>query len=383
MVDDAQAGNTSDSEITVVHSYKSEDPIDLDDAYNASPDLSNLETAAAMIRSRDFEAIDPHGDLYLEVGADPLVFFQVESERLRRARFQTLKGSRRPIDRPWIVRLPGDPAALRFLFHILHGNNEQIPLLASPEANFTIQPYLWALVDCANKFCSIEILQPWAWRWALDCRHVATIVNDAMSIGQKDDSQLLFVAWELGDIPLFGLVVAGLAKNYEATMDYQEVHRRIPRLEGEAAELQHGFTANILIRIELVRNVRNGLVKAMLKPFRKLDDGCARQIFSCRNSSTFCDCDIIIRGSIKCSLAKEQLWPLPRPTEMDISVWELFETLAKIRYYSFCGGTCSATVEQAVKSRMDVACQNFELPAEMSNHLTQRGIQSGLITIEE
>lgn len=52
-----------------------------------------------------------------------------------------------------------------------------------------------------------------------------------MTVEIEDDFQLLSIAWKLGDIELFRLVIAGLAKNYRATMNYK--HIQIPRIEGE------------------------------------------------------------------------------------------------------------------------------------------------------
>lgn len=130
MPDDTVASEAGGSDIDTT--FESDDSSD--DAYGSGTELFETHSPTAVIDSGDFEAIDSHGDLYLQVDSNQFVYFRVQSERLRgfssKSMRRLLDSGDQPIDKYWVIHLLSDHDAWRVLLHILHGNIARIPLRA-------------------------------------------------------------------------------------------------------------------------------------------------------------------------------------------------------------------------------------------------------------
>jgi hypothetical protein len=115
------------------------------------------------------EAIDPDGDLLLVIGAEiyagPADRFRVCSAAMRRA-CQPWKSmlfgpwhEAKPAHGDWVVQLPeDDPGAMSILLLIVHGRVAEVPERPSLDE-------LQELVQVADKYDLLHILQPWTRCW--------------------------------------------------------------------------------------------------------------------------------------------------------------------------------------------------------------------------
>ncbi|KAI1141087.1 hypothetical protein F5Y05DRAFT_410939 [Hypoxylon sp. FL0543] len=314
-----------------------------------------MATSGSLIR------VDPDGDLFLKVGeGEAEVTYVVCSKTLARSCrfFKTLlygefAESKNQLQEgaEWTVSLPDDgPEAMYTILCILHTKFNYVPEHTNPVD-------LYGITVLTDKYDLTHILRPWAKVWAKDMlRYV--------SIFRKHVTMRIWIAWELGDEPLFKEMVQRLVFNIDARAADGELY--------EDGTLQPtGFLDFIrAARLEKISEILSGAQE--LFNFLNTTDSRA-----CRIQSE--ECATTLRTGMTMSLQRERLFPLPEANEVRQGIRRLRENLVSLDltgsgHYPPCSYT-----RNLVEHALQVVGNGVALQEPFLQHLRSQAEKTGLL----
>lgn len=185
--------------------------------------------------------LDPWGDLTLRIGpdgeaedyiVDPRALARASPvfERMLYGDFAEGNQSAGEAVGGWTVRLPDDnPWTMGRFLSTMHGNyDESLGSLSIDE--------VYDLILVAHYYDAIRLLQPWAGAW-LD--HVKSLTEDVHAPPLK----MLWVAWELGSVPLVHEICRCIVLEFDAA-DFANAlcDANVQTPPGALGESRQGFT---------------------------------------------------------------------------------------------------------------------------------------------
>ncbi|KAH8204659.1 hypothetical protein TruAng_001134 [Truncatella angustata] len=158
--------------------------------------------------------LDPWGDLTLRIGPDgatedyivcPRTLARTSPvfERMLYGDFAEADPSTRAAMGEWIVRLPEDkPVTMGLFLSIIHGSYDETL------RNLSLDK-IYDLTVVVHYYDATKVLRPWVEVWI---NHIANLVEDINTPMLK----VLWIAWELGAIPLFQTVSRYVLLEFDA-----------------------------------------------------------------------------------------------------------------------------------------------------------------------
>ncbi|KAH7123002.1 hypothetical protein EDB81DRAFT_665774 [Dactylonectria macrodidyma] len=258
---------------------------------------------------------DPHGDVKLQVGPredSGQIMFTVCSRTLARVSpvFERMLFGNFAESRPntlnskneWIVKLPADKAGPLALFmYISHGHLHRIPKKLSIDK-------LYDLTTLTNYYDSTRILGPWVHSWM-------DFVEDDVRNSKASLSKALWVSWEFGHRELFERVAHKMLMESDGPIGAND-----PKFQ------DLGMPPQIIERID---DIRFTTIQSLLDVFQDMIENlivvdekprwCRHAVWMGHHR-----CESMILGSMTFCLARANLWPLPHPEDVEISIIGLY-----------------------------------------------------------
>ncbi|KAJ1324712.1 BTB/POZ domain-containing protein [Microdochium nivale] len=284
----------------------------------------------------DESIVDPRGDLWLHTqgtdsqGCSTQVRFRVCSRTLARASpafddmlfgnfAEAATNQSSDSDSDWTIKLPEDPSsAMKLLFEIMHSRHQHQTALSS--AHETLIPRLYDLLVVADKYDCIDLFRPWAASWV-----------HRLNAKDKSERDLLHLSWVFYQL--------GHATGYKAVMTRLIMDFPVSRCDDGAkafaALLPHVLPHDLLEKVESIRRRFAGnLLRPVNLNVEQLVKGDV-VIFG-----TFCkvkspdsetsDCEALMLGKAIRGLQKGNLWPLPVPDTIPLSLRALDALISQL-----------------------------------------------------
>ncbi|OTA96248.1 hypothetical protein M434DRAFT_28111 [Hypoxylon sp. CO27-5] len=283
--------------------------------------------------------IDPDGELHLAVGSLNGVTFIVCPKTLARASlfwktllyggFAESIQPDRSLGSEWIVKLPADhPKAMEIFLNIIHSCFDKIPTavrFCSQVRSTSILHYkdLYQLTVLTDKYDLTRILRPWAQNWVKDIDwNFSEYTASAMEF-------LSWITWELGDKKTFIQVARHII------LGSITGPKGVLRLDYRASKQLFTCGLEPTGLYGLISDKRLQVIREMLKPVkavvtRLLKGDIRNSTIVCTSAKDRTTCDLTMLGAIVRSLTQADLYPIPKPEGIHISVVQLADKLRSI-----------------------------------------------------
>ncbi|KAH7033665.1 uncharacterized protein B0I36DRAFT_321861 [Microdochium trichocladiopsis] len=211
----------------------------------------------------------------------------------------------------WVVHLPEAMSTpLKWLLQLMHGQ------FCQPNAYGKLLMDRYEIVVLADKYSCLKLLQPWANIWALD-------LDPYRAVAPRVLCRVAWLSYKLGEPKVYSAAIRRLVVRFPA--DSEELELALasmtlpPSLEDS---IYHERLAHITLVLDEIQQCLDELIDINLKPspYCHLEGG--------RGSKTIdwdvIDCHAKLLGSLIQILARDKLWPLPKPSGLtDLSLREL------------------------------------------------------------
>ncbi|KAI0377355.1 hypothetical protein F5Y04DRAFT_264440 [Hypomontagnella monticulosa] len=329
--------------------------------------------------------IDPDGDLHLTVGESNPVTFLVCSKALARASLvwkKLLYGGFAESVQPdrasgeeWIVKLPeDDPKAIEILLDIIHCRFDRVPtsvaLKPAPAVDRALKwSDLYQLTVLTDKYDLTRSLEPWVGRW----------LKTVPPSGLKADL-FAWITWELGDQPLFEVMVMNLILlcpiNPGGGLQFGTTKLFSNTLEPPGLS---GFVESY--RLEAIKKVLQPFVDVVTELLQRKEDE-AKRLCNFQGlpfGPGKADCEITMLGVMIQSLSRVDLWPIPKPEEVTMSLNQLISILRRVDMRSrLPGHQCCALPNMGLALNNVPQSIKPQLTGFYQQHLKTQASKSGL-----
>ncbi|ORY55499.1 uncharacterized protein BCR38DRAFT_491125 [Pseudomassariella vexata] len=338
--------------------------------------------------------IDPEGDVLLIMGescvenktkTEPepepeqitLMTFKVCSRTISRAstplkEIILMEGKKVDINNErWIVHLPDDlPKPFATLLKIMHGYFDQVPV-----GNPHTYGEIYEIAVLADKYDVARLLRPWASQWikSLGTQLEDTDVNAIECLERRS-----WIAWVLGGKETFCRSLYGLAIRAcnDASPKEKNKSIQLQNLFHEIKEPPGALDAITALRLEIL--------EAMLKPFRDSERAIIAQenttpsgCFGCATHSARCN-DVMLVSAIRC-LAISGLWPLPEPSQIEVSACSIEKRLRSLNILAHPRhAKCQQSLESFLKNRWPSQGHSLRITEPQRRHLEAQAKKTGL-----
>ncbi|KAI1644659.1 uncharacterized protein F4817DRAFT_203572 [Daldinia loculata] len=221
----------------------------------------------------------------------------------------------------WVVSIDGDASALITLFRIIHYEFNKIPTTVSLDE-------LHSIAVAVSQYKCAHLVYPWAETWVNSLPKY-----DTTEEYHRSSRKTVFIAWVLGDVPLFRYSVEQIVLSSKlidgqlvdadgkSLSDMEDIHKDLP-----------GWISTT--RLEIISQI----LDALREPFRRpiSADGSCQPPF-CKLGSQQKECETMMLGSIILQLVATKLFPAPEPHEFTDSIETLRSKINKIKYTPYEG----------------------------------------------
>lgn len=276
--------------------------------------------------------IDPEGDLLLSTASNHKRFrvsspvLRLQSPVFKRMLFGSWKESKPEDEEEWIVELPEDSARpLQTVLYIMHCKFEVVP--TKPDRRF-----IYNVLATANKYDVTHLVRPWATQWQ----------DVAKGPGRTPLSRVrtLYIAWELGDEPLFGYKLEQIAMRSKIDSEGRLVYGNIV-LEDVTFLGPQTVLGKFHVKLttsepntnshstEAIAEIRLKVIETLISSVHGALDTRMNPTPYCthRNPKTASDCDAAVVGRIYRAMLQKRGELLPRsPSDIkesaaDLATW--------------------------------------------------------------
>ncbi|KAI1798910.1 hypothetical protein F4811DRAFT_150953 [Daldinia bambusicola] len=342
---------------------------DVSEEHCASP-------SGASMKMKSILYFDIDSDLDVPLKAeDGIVLCKVSSAQLALASpvWRTMlygnKSIKRTDGKRLAVNIDGDAMALETLFHIIHYEFDRVPVKLSLDE-------LHHVAHVISRYQCAHLIYPWAETW----------INSIPTYDEPEERyrcspKAVFVAWVLGDIPLFRQYVE------QIILSSKLVEGQLVDVDGNSLYELGNIHELLLVwisttRLEIISQILDALNEPFKRPFS--DDKSLKPPF-CKLGSQQKECEIMMLGSMIPQLMAAGLFPVPEPTEFQGSIDTLRSKINDIKYIPYEGRdwmphlshiSCSLGYTEAVHSSL----ANVKVPLDRNfvNEFVARARVSGI-----
>ncbi|KAI5860902.1 hypothetical protein GGS23DRAFT_579437 [Durotheca rogersii] len=362
--------------------------------------------------------VDPNGELCLTVGGENAVAFVVCAKTLARASpvlrtllyggFAESVQPDRSSGEEWTVELPEDnPGLMEILLNIMHCLFDRVPLSLDAKSDVgppqtdrpALRGYLrpvelYSLTVLTDKYDLTRILRPWVRSWMDGVADAGPPKDSLAWRGELDMDQAAWVSWELGDKNMFKRTLKFMILNCAIDPEGRLLCYRVSSLFSRALFSDSLEPPDIS---DLVKRSRLAAIENMLKPIRDVLEclmqgttSTKRLCSQARGSRGFVDdsqkidCEITMLGAVIRSLTSHDMWPIPKPEDVQLSVQDMANKLLSLdlrsrAYYH----SCSALPEfkETIARGLDSVCP--PLVGSHVHHLEAQAEKTGLAIAHE
>ncbi|KAI5919587.1 hypothetical protein F4810DRAFT_497170 [Camillea tinctor] len=230
----------------------------------------------------------------------------------------------RPAKGEWSITLEADPKALESIFRIVHYQFDQVP--TSPDLDELFE------IACLVSECQCtHLTYPWASNWVASLGEHPSLAEEDSLYAQCHKA--IWIAWVFGDIKLFEKMTNVLIITCSVGAGGKLTNTAGTPLDDMI--LPPGL-------LDMVSDIRMTVIIMMLEAvgfyINHLSSGDPdSKIFYCKVGKDVRECEAMMLGSVLPKLVQAKLYPLPKGSDVVLSILDLKTTLDHIKTIPYVG----------------------------------------------
>ncbi|KAI1497966.1 hypothetical protein F5X99DRAFT_345287 [Biscogniauxia marginata] len=230
----------------------------------------------------------------------------------------------RPAKGEWSIALEGDPKALDTIFRIVHYEFNKVPTNPSLEDLFEI-------TCLTSQYKCTHLIYPWVHSWLVGLSGAGCFTSESGFLGRCHKA--IWVAWVVGDINLFEDATNALIITCSVGADGSLINKVGIPLKDMI------FPPDLLDSIVDIRlTTISTILEAVGLYVTHLSSGSQDSNTSyCKVGKNVRECEAMMLGSALPELVKAELYPVPKASDVALSIQDLKDRLDHIETIPYVG----------------------------------------------